>query len=108
MTADLVQFLRDRLDEDQRLANGATWAPESDWETLGNLDSGLARWIARHDPARVLAEVEAKREVVRLAERAHDYHETFMNGFAAAMEHALRLFALPYADHPEYRDEWRP
>ncbi|MEU5023581.1 DUF6221 family protein [Streptomyces milbemycinicus] len=21
---------------------------------------------------------------------------------------ALRLLALPYADHPDYRDEWRP
>lgn len=63
---------------------------------------------ARHDPARVLAEVAAKREVVRLAERAHDYHETFMNGFAAALEDALRLFALPYAGHREYRPEWAP
>lgn len=55
----------------------------------------------------LLAEVEAKREVIRLAERAADYHETFMNGFGAAMEGALRLFALPYADHPSFREEWR-
>lgn len=75
------------------------------------IDAGgarLAPHIARHDPARVLREIDAKREVLRLAERAHDYHETFLNGFAAAMEGALRLFALAYADRPGYRDEWRP
>jgi hypothetical protein len=67
--------------------------------------------ITAHEADRTavaLAEVEATREVVRLAERAYDYHETFMNGFAAAMEHALRLYALPHADHPDYREEWRP
>ncbi|WP_329215167.1 DUF6221 family protein [Streptomyces sp. NBC_01485] len=67
-----------------------------------------AAFIAAHDPARVLREIDAKREVVRLAERAHDYHETFMNGFAAAMEQALRLFALAYADRPGYQESWRP
>jgi hypothetical protein len=67
-----------------------------------------AEHIARHDPARVLRDIEAKREVVRLAERARDYHETFTDGFAAAMEGALRLFALSFADHPGYREEWRP
>jgi hypothetical protein len=92
------------------------WPPEfhtpyeqdKHWRGLTVEPAGLAAHIARHDPARVLAEVEAKREVVRLAERAHDYHETFMNGFASAMEDALRLYALPFAEHPDYRQEWRP
>jgi hypothetical protein len=65
-----------------------------------------ASHIARHDPARVLAEVDAKRDVIRLAERAHDYHATFLSGFAAVMEDALRKFALAYAYHPDYKPEW--
>lgn len=55
-----------------------------------------------------LREVEATRELVRLAERAHDYHETFMNGFGSAMEQVLRLYAAAHADHPDYLHEWRP
>jgi hypothetical protein len=45
---------------------------------------------------------------LQLAERAYDYHETFTNGSAAALEGALRLFAQAYADHPDYRPEWAP
>jgi hypothetical protein len=68
-----------------------------------------ARHIARHDPARVLAEVEAKRRVITaeqdrvleegpLPERMRGEIETDV----------LRLLTLPYADHPDYREEWRP
>jgi hypothetical protein len=68
-----------------------------------------AEFIAAHDPARVLREIDAKRDLLRLAERAHDYHETFTSGFASALEGALRLFALAYADRPGYRaEEWAP
>jgi hypothetical protein len=81
----------------------AATGPADDQQSMAD-----ARHIARHDPARVLAEVAAKRDVIRLAERAHDYHATFLSGFAAAMEDALRKFALAYADHPDYRPEWAP
>ncbi|MFJ9887192.1 DUF6221 family protein [Streptomyces sp. NPDC091287] len=68
----------------------------------------VAQHVVHHAPARVLAEVDAKREVLRLASAAHDYYETFMSGFAAEMEKALRLFAVAYADHPDYKNTWRP
>ncbi|MFE9855563.1 DUF6221 family protein [Streptomyces sp. NPDC005780] len=84
MTDDLVQFIRARLDEDERAAQRAD--PGS-WtlRTLGRHDlaavkteSGLmqldgsratanAVHIARHDPARVLREVEAKRLLLEQA-----------------------------------------
>lgn len=70
--------------------------------------SASAGHIIRHDPARVLVEIDAKRSVLDLAERARDHHETFVSGFAAALENTLRLHALAYADHPDYRTEWRP
>jgi hypothetical protein len=125
VTDDLAKFLRARLDEDEQVARSACGATieatESLWEakylsvhavtstsTSAELPAELADHIARQDPARTLAEVDAKREVVRLAERAYDYHGTFMNGFASALVHALRLFALPYAGHPDYRPEWAP
>lgn len=134
MSADLVAFLRARLNEDEQAARAALdvnvlaamgrgkpaprWvpSPEGDagiWDTEGipRVKFAWARerdHIVRHDPARVLAETAAKREVVRLAERAYDYHETFMNGFAAVVVVVLRLLAAPHADHPDYRPEWAP
>lgn len=75
--------------------------------------------IARHDPERVLAEVEAKR-------RTMECHESWVaaNGETicgrCGREHVdgrpgghfpcqtLRLLALPYAEHPDYRTEWTP
>lgn len=74
--------------------------------------------IARHDPARVLAECEAKRRIVA----AHPVvqHGTDGRGpedewecrkcyeYPASWCTTLRALALPYADHPDYREEWRP
>ena len=51
--------------------------------------------LARHDPARVLAECEAKRQIVQNAQDPGD--DLF-----------VAILALPYADHPDYREEWRP
>lgn len=79
MTDDLVAFLRARLDEDERVALDAL--PLGHWEVRGrhhvykangppslppvaSYAIGEAEHIARHDPARVLADVAAKRAIV--------------------------------------------
>lgn len=136
--SDLIDFLQARLAADEATARAAafyedgaehdvqgppgTWVLLADQEffgaghpggvigpRIGHVNSAVqGRHIVRHDPARVLVELQAKREVLRLAARTHDYHESFMNGFASAMEGALRMFAQAYADHPDYREDWRP
>ena len=66
--------------------------------------------IARHDPARVLADVDAKRRII--ADREHidasagdtEWH----SGYSDGNYDALRALALPYASHPDYRQEWKP
>lgn len=88
MTADLIAFLRARLDEDEQVARAATAGP---WSTMGRrvldptppsdrLGVGMAvghaaatadfnetaAHIARWDPHRVLAEAEAKRKTLEL------------------------------------------
>ncbi|MGA4864080.1 DUF6221 family protein [Streptomyces lavendulocolor] len=74
----------------------------------------LSLHIARHDPARVLAEVDAKRQMIdeyaRNAEAAEaEQCPNEWNGGIDKLGHfVLPLLALPYADHPDYRDEWRP
>lgn len=60
-----------------------------------------AEHIARHDPARVLAECDAKRSIV---ERVSD---VAWGGYAVRDE-ILALLALPYSDHADFRDKWRP
>ncbi|MFF2773364.1 DUF6221 family protein [Streptomyces sp. NPDC058052] len=131
---DLVQFLLARLDEDERDAkarrgifpspsvqdDGYVWLhirpggnavitryprPVEGYDDMAK----LRNWAdTEHGwtQERVLAEVEAKRQILEL-------HTEGSSLFCAHCEHeppcpTLRLLALPYADHPNYRDTWRP
>lgn len=143
---DLVQFLRDRYDEETTEARAATPGPwtvdskvhaEAIRAANGTDVVAGGRWggeasvfestedavhIARHDPARVLRDVEARRALMKQAFiyeakidgewgcchdaeqiEAGECEETSPNEITA-----LRLLALPYSDHPDYRTEWRP
>ncbi|MFI0900582.1 DUF6221 family protein [Streptomyces sp. NPDC020983] len=131
MTEDLIAFLNARLNEDQQAAQhvaaeyGETWRDDDDWVRGSNgadvVDEPGApvAHIARHDPAFVLADIDAKRRIM-------ECHEPWVaeNGDTicgrCGREHidgrpgghfpcqTLRLLALPYADHPDYRPEWAP
>jgi len=125
---DLVQFLRARLDEDERIAQGhQQWSPSwhqddcvneiRDDENAGTVATvyrlGDRTHIARHDPARVLAEVDAKRRIVDSYERATENRHAHLGDLASAgaflaLHGAVKSLALPYADHPDYRPEWAP
>jgi len=68
--------------------------------------------IARHDPARVLADVAAKRRMLELryswnlhAERAPDLD--LLTVQVATADAIIRGFAAAYAEHPDFREEWR-
>ena len=60
--------------------------------------------IARHDPARVLAECAAQRAIIE-----GDYWER-NDGYVGieVIEDVFRFLALPDADHPDYHEEWKP
>lgn len=128
--ADLVQFLRDRLDEDEQTAREAEKRTtttrrrvQGEWveDTVQPPEWRRSVW----SPARVLREVEAKRQIVN----AHGRAALRAGGGAQHFDTAtvcrscepdyqfpeqswpcptLRLLALPYADHPGYREDWRP
>ncbi|WP_020116792.1 DUF6221 family protein [Streptomyces canus] len=70
--------------------------------------SATTAHIAEWDPARVLAEIDAKRDLLVFAKGIHDHHETFTTGVYARLEKTLRLYALAYKERPGYREEWRP
>ncbi|MFE4691250.1 DUF6221 family protein [Streptomyces sp. NPDC056749] len=128
---ELTSFLRARLAEDEATAIGAResefcedgrWVvrgPFGDSQLLGSVQSEvseailgedtddvpfpLALHVARHDPARTLADVEAKRRLIDWVLRwpMRPAPPSSVNG-------VLELLALPYADHPDYRKDWRP
>lgn len=137
---DLVEFLLARLAEDEQVAKGAKAADGEHWsfrvspytgdrwdteivEYLGQAEGSGVRYIevtaqhiTRHDPARVLAEVEAKRQIIDLhrhrPEQAWDGSTLTGDCAECGDEHfpcpTLRALALPYADHPECHPSWLP
>ena len=77
----------------------------------------IAPHIARHDPARVLAEVDANRKLVTAYESAVAAYgaaevgttvNDLMTGSVNSLRYSLQLLALPYAEHPDFKEEWRP
>lgn len=63
-----------------------------------------AAHIARWDPTRIAAEVEAKRRVIEVLELAGD--STFPADAWVLAREALRELAQPYRDHPEFDPSW--
>ena len=123
---NLDEFVLARIAEDTRIARDAAagtreqWAPQ-DMPGSGPPHDHVADHMARHDPARVLADCAAKRRLV-LACRDMGADRAFLGArpegladfpLSPVNQHQLAaltiaLLALPYADHPEYRPEWRP
>jgi hypothetical protein len=61
--------------------------------------------IARWDPARVLAECDAKRRIV---ERCNSLEAEGTRASMADADYIRAALALPYADRADYQPEWRP
>ncbi|MFJ9456888.1 DUF6221 family protein [Kitasatospora sp. NPDC101447] len=115
---DVVAFLRARLQDDWDSARDAMtssghWRAE---RTVVVLDTGAeiadvflgpADHIARFDPARVMAEVDAKRAVVDAHDRPPG-NDNAPAAFRDGLRTAVLLLASVYADHADYREEWRP
>ena len=133
--SEIVVFLRARLEEDEHIARAAVAAP---WAAKGGSISGgsppnhgdfgevhilpyasneydpdeaTAAHIARHDPARVLADIQSKRRVVdayvEWSAVPQAQVANFNDGFAAGLLSAVEALAAAYSDHPDYRPGWR-
>lgn len=120
MADDLLAFLRARLEEDEQAALAAKPGP---WHADGGsvyathwIDevvdySESAEHIARHDPARVLADVAAKRQVVDRYERAMANRRAHPDDLATAgallaLHGVVQLLVLPFRDHPDFDAAW--
>jgi hypothetical protein len=134
----LTEFLLSRIAEDECDARDATPGP---WRWLTVDEQGQAmgqrniradgdipvmvglidfpidqRHIARHDPARVLAECEAKRAAIKAAWGDHLQIEGEW-GYGKGSDQleaendqpdVVKYLAAVYSDHPDYDEAWRP
>lgn len=162
MTDDIVAFIRARLDEDARDAQDAG-ARSMDWELAEKpparwgaddqpdeilsggrlymtfeIDRGAPLAVAhvlRHDPARVLRGVEAKRRIVERHEPVTetwwldevgayvDQKVCYTCAYGMSCNHCfshddrnlvkwpcptMRDLAVDHSTHPDYRSEWTP
>ena len=120
----LTEFLLARIGEDEETAE---WAAEG----TGDHEPGCCTYCdaARTipNPARVLAECEAKRLIVAEHQTSTEWDDGInacttcqwdIDCDAPKHDHqrgsgrfpcpTLRFLALPYADHPDYDEAWRP
>lgn len=134
MTEELIAWLRAQLDEDERLARqafadhnnaGPDWREQ--WSGALNIgddedlvltnDSQVSRFMEAFDPARVLAEVEAKRRIldeivdeangidlsVDMDRRVGIRDETVEPCLG---DRLVRLLAQPYAGREGWLEKW--
>lgn len=119
MTEDLVAWLREQLDEDERLARTCPtfgWvAPDYDeggdddtghvadaegriivWDAPARISAHIARW----EPTRVLREVETKRRLLAGHEPCETYLGVRQCGACADMCHSETGIGCDYPDAP--------
>lgn len=131
---DLIAWLRAQIDDDEAYARnafgdhndaGPNWHEE--WSGALNIgdtedliltnDSQVSRYMARFDPARMLAEVDAKRAHIARWEHvtallADAENPSAIRNELLSVRRAYALViaddAVPYAARPGYQPEWRP
>jgi hypothetical protein len=80
---------------------------------IEEIHPGAGEHIIMHDPAYVLADIAAKRAIlgvythVDLSEDNGTTHVCGGDGPETYYE-VLQQLALPFADHPDYQQEWKP
>lgn len=75
----------------------------------GGLVDPVHRFIAEHDPAHVLADLEAKRRIVASFEQSERHAGTGEFGYhTVGLRLAVRCLASAYSDHPDYDADWSP
>jgi hypothetical protein len=133
---DLVEFLRARVAEDEQVALAApqdAWSNEyAEFQCRGG---EVFDHVLRHDPARTLREAEAKLRILDAFEAKVDRRQVLgvmhdaelakgdeyapelvavmgqgiaANIWARHLYWVIQVMALPYSDHEEFKDEWRP
>lgn len=125
----VVEFLRERLDEDEAVARHEVdlmerlLTPREEWTLTYQWarftvhvsgGSGAHYAPGAPSPTRVLADIDAKRRILDLHDRNHECSSydhrgeiddcSWVYGWACS---TLQLLVEPYADHPDFDPAWR-
>lgn len=120
----ITEFLTARLDEDESTARMADSASSHPGEVDGEPAAATPflpqqqRHIDRWSPTRVLVDIAAKRTIVetyeelaRVLAKASDGGNAdeaiVTRNLFAGLQVAVLAHAMTYANHPDYREEWR-
>lgn len=122
---DLITWLLEQVATDEVEATAAfsgQMDPENGWGIdgraitphVGVIHEEVQRvHVAKWNPARVLAECEAKRQILKLHTGTHECPDNDWLGTGTYTVYrrdcqTLRLLAEPFSGHPEYQESWRP
>lgn len=98
-------------------AEGITWDGTAEgfqgtmlWDARDRRETAsfAAVHMARWDPARVLAECDAKRRIIEHLQEVAGYVGEWCGRCSFDETPTLKLLALPYRDREGYREEWKP
>lgn len=118
----ITDFLIARLDEKEALAKEESdpdWCPDylhsairhvqrncdidcyahddpAGWSNCGQPDRYAGTFIADNDPKYVLADIAAKRKIIKMSTAWPSY----------GMRATLVYLAAPFSDHPDFQPEW--
>ena len=132
----IAEFVNARLSEYEAMAREAASDDQAQWVATdlepavyvadsnmpvavgpwgGPMDKADADHIVRHDPFRVLREIEAGRRLLASLKRAQeDFDKTLPGDYhrhgavLAAWTQAARQRAAIWSDHPDYDPAWAP
>ena len=108
--SDLAAFWNARLDEDEAAVQIA--AVDDAWATLRETLPRIGLLQRNFDPARALRDVAADRQLLWAYEDACRWHQPYPDdlddGRREGLETAVKIRAVVYSDHPDYRQEWAP
>lgn len=110
---DLADFILQRIAEDEAAARQVPTDILQDGLERGAVSINQFRAVRHFSPDRLLARCKADRRIVE----EHGDGGSYCGVCAVGLWHleresmpcsTLKLLALPYAGHPDYRQEWRP
>ena len=122
--SDIAEFITAQLDQDEQACD---FHPHIHWRQIGDTGvivasdgrtaeecangnwAGVAEHIERHDPANVLADIAAKRALLKALQDNVRYWNSDDHTRAAAemaLEVAQCHIAAAYARRPGYKPEW--
>jgi hypothetical protein len=111
MSDDLAAFVAARLDEDETEAKATADADAEFWADV----RGDGTHFARHDPARVLRDVAAKRAILaEVVPAIEGMDMQIICEWGSSQDEPdahlplLKIMAAVYSDHMDYRPEWKP